>query len=536
MVTGITQIDLQGRFGGPGLFTIPQHPRHRRFTARLYQGVMVFEAYPVDGVFDELICQDGSPRPAAAALVDHIEQLGLDALNDRQEGAGLAIEAAGITFTVYSDGAGIDRAWPFDVIPRVIDGREWDRVEAGLIQRLTALNRFIDDVYHDQRGIRDGVIPAELVLGSPGYLEACRRADPAHGVWAHICGSDLVRDTDGTVYVLEDNLRIPSGVSYMLENRVVTKRVFSEMFAHQSIRPVDAYPHRLRRVLSSLSPRPEPMIAVLTPGIFNSAYFEHSFLARQMGVLLVEGRDLVVENDVVYARTIEGQVRIDVLYRRVDDSFLDPEVFRPDSVLGTRGLMRAWRAGNVAIANAPGTGVADDKAVYAYVPDMIRYYLGAEPILANVKTYRCGVAADLEYVLEHLSELVVKPANESGGYGVVVGPRADKTELAGIADRIRQNPEAWVAQPTLGLSTVPTLCDGKPAPRHVDLRPFTLLGAESYVTCGGLTRVARDDGSLIVNSSLGGGSKDTWIVDLGEPLPRTIDLTEIESSLIEERQ
>lgn len=489
---------------------------------------MVFEAYPVDGVFDELICQGGSPHPAAGALVRHLEQLGLGELNDRQEGAGLAIEAAGITFTVYSDGAGIDRAWPFDVIPRVIDGREWDRIEAGLIQRLTALNRFIDDVYHDQRCLRDGVVPAELVLGSPGYLEACRRADPAHGVWAHICGSDLVRDVDGTVYVLEDNLRIPSGVSYVLENRLVTKRVFPELFAEQSIRPVDAYPHRLRRVLASLSSRPEPMIGVLTPGIYNSAYFEHSFLARQMGVLLVEGSDLVVEDDVLYARTIEGLVRIDVLYRRVDDVFLDPEVFRPDSVLGTKGLMRAWRAGNLALANAPGTGVADDKAVYAFVPDMIRYYLGAEPILDNVPTYRCGVPEDLEFVLDHLPELVVKPANESGGYGVVVGPRSDENELALVSERIRQNPAGWVAQPTIGLSTVPTLCDGKPAPRHVDLRPFTLLGAESYVTCGGLTRVARDEGSLIVNSSQGGGSKDTWIVDLGETIPRTIDLNELE--------
>jgi uncharacterized circularly permuted ATP-grasp superfamily protein len=490
---------------------------------------MVFEAYRVDGAFDELICQDGSPRPAAEALVSHLEQLGLEQLNDRQQGAGLAIEAAGITFTVYSDGAGIDRAWPFDVVPRIIDGREWDRIEAGLIQRLTALNRFIDDVYHDQLCLSDGVVPSELVLGSPGYLEACRGVDPAHGVWAHICGSDLVRDSDGTVYVLEDNLRIPSGVSYVLENRLVTKRVFPELFAHQSIRPVDAYPHRLRRVLASVSPWPEPMIGVLTPGVFNSAYFEHSFLARQMGVLLVEGRDLMVdENDVVYAMTIEGPVRIDVLYRRVDDMFLDPEVFRPDSMLGTPGLMRAWRAGNLALANAPGTGVADDKAVYAFVPDMIRYYLGAEPILPNVPTYRCGVDAERAYVLDHLPELVVKPANESGGYGVVVGPRADELELAAVADQIIDNPAGWVAQPTIGLSTVPTLCDGKPSPRHVDLRPFTLLGAESYVTCGGLTRVARDEGSLIVNSSQGGGSKDTWIVDIAEPLAAVLDLNELE--------
>ncbi|MFN8050963.1 MAG: circularly permuted type 2 ATP-grasp protein [Acidimicrobiales bacterium] len=464
--------------------------------------------------FDELIDVDGEPREAAAALVRHLERLGMEEIEERQHAADLGIEAAGVTFTVYNEGTGIDRAWPFDIVPRVISRRDWDRVDAGLVQRLVALNHFIADVYGDQRIFADGIVPIDLVANSPGYRPECRGATPRHGVWAHICGSDLVRGADGTIYVLEDNLRVPSGVSYMLENREVTKRVFADLFRDQSILPVDAYPERLRRILASLSPLgDEALIAVLTPGVYNSAYFEHSFLARQMGVELVEGRDLFVDDDVVYMRTIHGPIRVDVLYRRVDDSFLDPEVFRPDSTLGVPGIMGAWRAGNVAIANAPGTGVADDKAVYAYVPDMIRYYLDAEPILSNVPTYQCGRDADRAYVLDHLDELVVKPANESGGYGIIIGPRATSDELEQCAKEIRNDPRGFVAQPVIDLSVVPTLCDGTLAPRHVDLRPFTLLGAESYVTCGGLTRVARVEGSLVVNSSQGGGSKDTWVVD-----------------------
>jgi len=473
----------------------------------------LFSGYEPD-TFDELIDPDGVPRDAAAALVKHLERMGIEELEARQRAANLGIEAAGITFTVYSEGTGIDRAWPFDIVPRVISRRDWDRVDAGLVQRLTALNHFIADVYADQRIFADGIVPIELVANSPGFRPECRGATPAHGVWAHICGSDLVRGEDGTIYVLEDNLRVPSGVSYMLENREVTKRVFPDLFVEQSILPVDAYPERLRRILASLSPRgDEAVIGVLTPGIYNSAYFEHSFLARQMGVELVEGRDLFVEDEVLYMRTIHGPVQVDVLYRRVDDAFLDPEVFRPDSALGTPGMMSAWRAGNLAIANAPGTGVADDKAVYAYVPDMIRYYLNEEPILANVPTYQCGKDNDREYVLDHLDELVVKPANESGGYGIVIGPKATADELEQCAKEIRHDPRGFVAQPVVQLSVVPTLCDGELAPRHVDLRPFTLLGAESYVTCGGLTRVAMVEGSLVVNSSQGGGSKDTWVVD-----------------------
>lgn len=453
--------------------------------------------------------------------MEQIDALTPSELAARQRAAGLGIEAAGVTFTVYNEGLGIDRSWPFDIVPRVIARQEWDRIETGLLQRLTALNHFIDDVYGEQRIVASGVVPGEIIAKSRDYRPECRGVHPRHDVWAHICGSDLVRDGDGTMYVLEDNLRVPSGVSYVLENRLITKRVFGELFAHQSILPVDAYPERLRRILSTLTEVEDPVIAVLTPGIFNSAYFEHSFLARAMGVPLVEGRDLVVDDqDRVLLRTVEGLVQVDVIYRRVDDLFLDPEVFRADSTLGTPGLMRAWRAGNVAIANAPGTGVADDKVVYSYVPDMIRYYLGEEAILPNVPTYRCGHGDDLGYVLDHLDELVIKPANESGGYGIVIGPASTSQELADCAAQIRADPRNFVAQPVVTLSTVPTLVEDHLEPRHVDLRPFSVLGGESYVTCGGLTRVARTAGSLIVNSSQGGGSKDTWIVDTEVTRPR----------------
>ncbi len=463
--------------------------------------------------------------------MEQIDALTPAELLARQRAAGVGIEAAGVTFTVYDEGLGIDRSWPFDIVPRVIARQEWDRIETGLLQRLVALNHFIDDVYGDQRIVAAGVVPGEIIAGSRDFRPECRGVHPRHDVWAHICGSDLVRDGDGTMYVLEDNLRVPSGVSYVLENRLVTKRVFGELFAHQSILPVDAYPERLRRILGSLTEVDDPVIVVLTPGIFNSAYFEHSFLARAMGVPLVEGRDLVVDDDDrVLLRTVDGLVQVDVIYRRVDDLFLDPKVFRPDSTLGTPGLMRAWRAGNVAIANAPGTGVADDKVVYSYVPDMIRYYLGEEAILPNVPTYRCGKEDDLAHVLDHLDELVVKPANESGGYGIVIGPASTSQELADCAERIRADPRNFVAQPVITLSTVPTLVDDHLEPRHVDLRPFSLLGGESYVTCGGLTRVARTAGSLIVNSSQGGGSKDTWIVDTEAPRSRPATIGAADSS------
>jgi uncharacterized circularly permuted ATP-grasp superfamily protein len=447
------------------------------------------------------------------------EAIGTEQLAARQKAAELDILTMGITFTVYSDGENIDRAWPFDVVPRIIPAHEWAAVEAGLAQRLLAINRFVDDVYNEQRIVADGVFPGELLADSVNFRPECVGVHPKYGVWAHISGSDLVRDADGTIFVLEDNLRVPSGVSYVIENRAVTKRAFPELFGRQSIRPVDTYTDELNRLLVSIAPDGvvDPAIVVLTPGIFNSAYFEHSFLAQRIGASLVEGSDLVVgDDDCVYMHTIEGRERVHVIYRRIDDLFLDPEVFRPDSALGVRGLMRAWRAGNVAIANAPGAGVADDKVVYAWVPDIIRYYLDEEPLIANVPTYRCMIDEERAFVLDHLAELVLKPANESGGYGILIGDRASPDELAAAAAAIAADPRNWVAQPILDLSTAPTLIDGELVPRHVDLRPFVLTGRTSFVTAGGLTRVALREGSLIVNSSQGGGSKDTWIVDVDD--------------------
>jgi uncharacterized circularly permuted ATP-grasp superfamily protein len=467
-------------------------------------------------LWDELLHTDGAPRDAAAELVQQLQTLGLAELQQRQDLAELDIVGMGITFTVYSDGRGIDRAWPFDVIPRVIAAEEWRVIERGLVQRLRAINMFIDDVYHEQRVVKDGVFPGDLLDHSVNFRPECVGANPKFGVWAHISGSDLVRDADGTMYVLEDNLRVPSGVSYVLENRAISKRAFADLFAKQSILPVDAYTDELNRMLSSLAPEgvSEPNIAVLTPGIYNSAYFEHSFLAQRIGAALVEGVDLVVgEDECVYMRTIGGLERVHVIYRRVDDLFIDPEVFREDSTLGVPGLMRAWKAGNVAIANAPGAGVADDKVVYAWVPDLIRYYLHEEPLLPNVPTYRCVYPDERQYVIDHIEELVVKPANESGGYGLLIGNRATRTELDETIAHIEADPRNWVAQPILALSTAPTLCDGAIEPRHVDLRPFILSGATNYVSAGGLTRVALRRGSLVVNSSQGGGSKDTWIVE-----------------------
>ena len=467
------------------------------------------------GAWDELLYADGSSRPAAAEIVAQLHALGSGELQSRQDLADLDILTMGITFTVHSDDRGIDRAWPFDVVPRVIDAYEWSVLEAGLIQRLQALNRFIDDVYNEQRIVDDGVFPKEVLAGSVNLRPECRGVHPAFGVWAHISGSDLVRDADGTMYVLEDNLRVPSGVSYVLENRLVSKRAFADLFERQSVLPVDGYTAELSKLLTSIAaPRDEPpCVVVLTPGIYNSAYFEHSFLAQRMGVELVEGRDLFVDEDVVFMRTIAGPERVDVIYRRIDDLFLDPEVFRPDSALGVPGLMRAWRAGRVAIANAPGTGFADDKVVYAWVPDIVRYYLDAEPILPNVPTWRCLYPEERRLVIENIGDLVVKPANESGGYGILIGNRATRAELDDRVAAIEADPRNWVAQPILTLSTAPTLIDGRLEPRHLDLRPFILTGRTSYVTKGGLTRVALPEGSLVVNSSQGGGSKDTWIVD-----------------------
>ncbi len=476
-----------------------------------------WQRYPAADFYDELIQADGQPRPAARALCAHLAALSDAELAERKTAAELAIQVMGITFTVYSEGSMIDRAWPFDIVPRIIPLSEWRRIETGLKQRVEALNLFIDDLYHAQRIVEDGVFPAEVLAQSANFRPQCIGIPPPHRVWAHICGSDLVRDKDGTVYVLEDNLRVPSGVSYMLENRNVAKRVLPELFDSGHILPVDDYPSQLYEMLAAMSPRPgtEAEIVVLTPGIYNSAYFEHAYLAQQMGVQLVEGCDLLVgDDDGVYMRTIDGLRRVDVIYRRIDDLFLDPETFRPDSALGVRGLMRAWRAGKVALVNAPGAGVADDKVVYAFVPRIIKYYLDQDPILPNVPSWLCMHDADRAHVLANLDQLVVKPANESGGYGMLVGPHASPAQRAQFAGLIAANPRNYMAQPTLAISTSPTLCDGRAEPRHVDLRPFILSGPTPYVTTGGLTRVALVKGSLVVNSSQGGGSKDTWIVDI----------------------
>ncbi|MFT5172199.1 MAG: putative circularly permuted ATP-grasp superfamily protein [Gammaproteobacteria bacterium] len=474
--------------------------------------------YKTKGLHDEALRAPSRPRAVARALTRHFSSLGTDELASIRVGAELAIKEQGISFRIYTEEEGsIDRAWPLDVIPRVMAASEWRGIERGLEQRVRALNLFIDDLYHHQRIVKDGVFPAEVLAKSKNFRPECVGVNPPLGIWAHICGSDLVRDGDGTIYVLEDNLRVPSGVSYMLENRQVIKRVLPELFDDYGVLPVDDYPSQLFDMLAAMSPRPaeKPEVVVLTPGIYNSAYFEHSYLAQQMGCELVEGGDLVVDtDDCVYMRTIGGLERVDVIYRRIDDLFMDPEAFDSSSLLGVAGLMRAWKAGNVALVNAPGAGVADDKVVYAFVPQMIRYYLDEEAILPNVPTYLCMDKKQRDHVLEHIGELVVKPANESGGYGMLIGPMSTAKERAVFKRLIRKDPRNFIAQPTLTISTVPTLVDGnRVEPRHVDLRPFVLCGDRVHVTTGGLTRVALKRGSLVVNSSQGGGSKDTWIVE-----------------------
>jgi len=470
--------------------------------------------------FDELIAADGGPRPAAGHLVRYLSKLSDRDVAARQVAASAIARVSGITFTVYSDGRNVDRPLPFDLIPRVLARSEWERTEAGLKQRIRALNMFISDVYGEQRIFNDKIVPAELLANSVNFRRECIGVKPPLGIWAHVCGSDLVRDADGKLYALEDNLRIPSGVSYMLENRIVSKRVFPELFETCTILPVDEYPMQLYETLAALSPRPgeQPVIALLTPGVFNSAYFEHTYLAQAMGIELVEGSDLFVgEDDCTYMRTVYGPQRVDVIYRRVDDLFLDPEVFRPDSALGVKGLMRSWRAGKVALANAPGSGVADDKVVFSYVPKMIEYYLSEEALLPNVPSYLCTDEGERSYVLGHIGELVVKPANESGGYGMLIGPRSTKKQRDKFKKLVVADPRNYIAQPTLALSTVPIVTPRGPSPRHVDLRPFILSSSNVYVTTGGLTRVAMKSGSLVVNSSQGGGAKDTWGVDSEDP-------------------
>ncbi|MBI1842188.1 MAG: circularly permuted type 2 ATP-grasp protein [Verrucomicrobia bacterium] len=475
---------------------------------------MLFNDYEVGDFFDEMFGEANQPRASARTLVNNIESLAPGEFFNRQRAAERALLQMGITFNVYGERAGAEKIFPFDLVPRIVPAAEWSRIERGLKQRIVALNLFIDDLYHDQKILKDGIVPAEIVLSSRAFRKQCMGFNPPRGIWCHVTGTDLVRHRDGQIYVLEDNLRCPSGVSYVLENRAVMKSMFPQVFAQSRIRPVANYPSRLRDMLEFLAPDcvTAPRCVLLTPGTHNSAYFEHSFLAQQMGVELVEGRDLVVDEGYVCMRTTKGLEQVDVIYRRIDDDFLDPKHFRPDSMLGVPGLMDVYQRGNVALANAPGGGVADDKVVYAYVPRIVKYYLGEDIILPNVPTYICSEEADLNYVLDHLELLVVKAANESGGYGMLVGPHSTAAQRAEFADKIRANPRNYIAQPTLALSRVPTLTGDHFEGRHVDLRPYILYGKEIFVLPGGLTRVALKKGSLVVNSSQGGGSKDTWVL------------------------
>ncbi len=472
---------------------------------------MLTEYNPLDN-FDEFVADGGEPRHPA--LARSLNQIALRDLTGRQRSAEERLREKGITFAVYGHQDGTEKVWPLDIIPRVISRKEWQTIETGLKQRIRALNLFLDDIYGPQKILKDGVVPRELILTAKTYRKQCEGFRPPKGVWTHVTGTDLVRHRDGQIYVLEDNLRCPSGVSYVLENRELMKRVLPEAFQGTPIAPVEDYPERLLDTLLQTSPADvyAPTAVLLTPGVYNSAYFEHSFLAQQMGIELVTGPDLFVEGGYVKMRTTKGPQRVDVIYRRIDDDFLDPRTFREDSVLGVPGVMDVYRAGRVTLANAPGTGVADDKAVYRYVPEIIRYYLSEEAILPNVPTYVCTDPQQCEHVLCHLDELVVKPTNESGGYGILMGPTASRDEREKCADAVRANPRNYIAQPMLTLSTVPTIVGEGVAPRHVDLRPFILYGTDLYVLPGGLTRVALREGSMIVNSSQGGGSKDSWVL------------------------
>lgn len=473
-----------------------------------------FRAYDLEGFHDELIDENGTPRPGAQLLVDRIESLPEGDLALRHKAAEALLLKMGITFNVYGRDEGTEKIFPFDLIPRIISSDDWQQIEAGLKQRIFALNEFLQDIYNDKKILKDKVVPEDLILSSQTYRKECEGFTPPHKIWCHVTGTDLVRGGDGCFYVLEDNLRCPSGVSYVLENRQVLKRTFPQVFEASRVQPVDEYPGKLLDMLEYLAPNgiQSPTIGVLTPGIYNSAYFEHSFLSQQMGVELVEGRDLVVSDGFVHMLTTKGLQRIDVLYRRIDDDFIDPAVFRPDSLLGVKGLIDVYKAGRIAMANAPGTGVADDKVIYAYVPRIIKYYTGEDAILPNVPTYICREDKDRAYVLSHLEELVVKAANESGGYGMLIGPHSTAAERKLFAKKIIEAPRNYIAQPTLSLSRVPTIVGDRIEGRHVDLRPYVLFGKDIYVQPGGLTRVALKKGSLVVNSSQGGGSKDTWVL------------------------
>jgi uncharacterized circularly permuted ATP-grasp superfamily protein len=468
-------------------------------------------------MFDEMKGSEGAVRPAYAELSHWLSEIPPDVLDFRRSEAEHFFRRIGITFAVYGDAEAQERLIPFDVIPRILAASEWQTLQRGLEQRVKAINAYIKDVYNRREVLKAGIVPEDLVFQNPVFRPEMNGQKVPHDIYVHVAGIDIVRVDADNFYVLEDNARTPSGVSYMLENREIMLRLFPELFSRYRVAPVENYPDELLATLKSIAPptaSSDPTVVLLTPGVFNSAYYEHSFLADKLGVELVEGRDLVIKSDVVYMRTTEGLKRVDVIYRRIDDDFLDPLVFRPDSVLGLPGLMSAYQAGNVTLANAVGTGVADDKAVYSYMPDIVKFYLGEEPLLKNVPTWRCREADHLAYVLDRLDELVVKEVHGSGGYGMLIGPMADKTTLGAFRDKLKHDPRGFIAQPTLSLSTCPTCVEHGVAPRHVDLRPFVLTGRDRVrIVPGGLTRVALKEGSLVVNSSQGGGTKDTWVLD-----------------------
>ncbi len=476
---------------------------------------MDFDTYELDpSVYDEMLLPDGTPRDHCRALFDALCRMSSEELSGVQERATRSFSHEGISFTVYGEAEAQERIIPIDCLPRLLSGADWRLIESGLTQRLTALNRFLEDVHNEARIVDDGVIPTDVIRGCPQYRIEMRGFSPPHGVWVAICGTDIVRTNDG-FHVLEDNLRVPSGVSYMIANRKVIKSGLRRIYRGARVREVEHYGRLLQTTLRELAPsgRSDPCIALLTPGVYNAAFYEHMFLAGEIGAELVEGRDLVVNDGTVYMRTTTGLRRVDVIYRRIDDDYLDPLVFRPDSLLGVPGLLHACKRGSVSLVNAPGTGVADDKSVYAYVPDMIRYYLGEEPLLANVETHLCRRPESLEYTLDNLERLVVKRVGESGGYGMLVGPHATPAERAAYADELRANPADFIAQPTLALSRAPCLIDGRLEPRHVDLRPFVLNGRQTRIVPGAFCRVALRQGSLVVNSSQGGGGKDLWVLN-----------------------
>jgi len=472
--------------------------------------------YDTGGFYDEMFDGAGGVRPQCQALHDRLAAMSREEFDRKRQLANLTFLNQGVTFTVYSDNRGTERIFPFDLIPRIVAGSEWQHIERGLRQRITALNLFLHDVYHDQRIVKEKILPGEILRSARHFRPEFMGFDVPKGIYIHICGTDLVRGSDGVYYVLEDNARSPSGVSYVLENRHVMKRVFPKLFNRHSVRPVDVYPQELLNLLREVAPanaQAEPMVVLLTPGVFNSAYFEHAYLARAMGIEIVVGADLVVQDERVYMKTTKGLRRVDVIYRRIDDDFLDPQVFRKDSLLGVPGLVNAYRRGNVSLANSIGTGVADDKVVYHFVPEMIRFYMSEEPLLPNVPTYLSHFESDRGYILEHIEKLVIKSANESGGYGMLIGPHASSAECEEFRAAIRKDPRNYVAQPVVELSRCPSWCDGTIEGRHIDLRPYVLAGERTVIVPGGLTRVALRKGSLVVNSSQGGGSKDTWVIE-----------------------